>query len=61
MKVRHARLEWLIVNPQVALSCKNGFARQAGGVDYFFNPRLSFRGEGDYVLTQLYSGKKNYF
>jgi predicted porin len=32
-----------------------------GGVDYFFNPRLSFRGEADYVLTRLYSGTQNNF
>ena len=50
------------VNPQVANSSKNGFALQTGGgVDYYFNPRLSFRGEGDYVLTRLYSGNQNNF
>ena len=44
------------MNPQVANSGKNGFALQAGGgVDWFLNPRLSFRGEADYVHTQLYS------
>ena len=48
------------VNPQIANSGKNGFALQAGGgVDWFFNPRLSFRGEADYVHTQLYSDSQN--
>jgi len=58
----HALVGGAHVNPQVANSSKNGFAFQAGGgVDYFFNPRLSFRGEGDYVLTRLYSGTQNNF
>ena len=58
----HALVGGAHVNPQVANSSKNGFAFQAGGgVDYFFNPRLSFRGEGDYVLTRLYSGSQNNF
>ena len=58
----HALVGVAHVNPQVANSSKNGFALQAGGgVDYFFNPRLSFRGEGDYVLTRLYSGTQNNF
>jgi hypothetical protein len=58
----HALVGGAHVNPQVAGSSKNGFAFQVGGgVDYFFNPRLSFRGEGDYVLTRLYSGNQNNF
>jgi Outer membrane protein beta-barrel domain len=58
----HALVGGAHVNPQVAGSSKNGFAFQAGGgVDYYFNPRLSFRGEGDYVLTRLYSGNQNNF
>src|SRR5579863_3324220 len=58
----HALVGVVHVNPQIADSSKNGFALQAGGgVDYFFNPRLSFRGEGDYVLTRLYSGNQNNF
>jgi hypothetical protein len=58
----HALVGGVHVNPQVAGSSKNGFAFQVGGgVDYFFNPRLSFRGEGDYVLTRLYSGTQNNF
>jgi Outer membrane protein beta-barrel domain len=58
----HALVGGAHVNPQVANSSKNGVAFQAGGgVDYFFNPRLSFRGEGDYVLTRLYSSTQNNF
>jgi hypothetical protein len=58
----HALVGGAHVNPQVAHSSKNGLAFQAGGgVDYFFNPRLSFRGEADYVLTRLYSGTQNNF
>ena len=50
------------VNPQIANSSKNAFALQAGGgVDWFFNPRLSFRGEADFVHTQLYSDSQNNF
>jgi hypothetical protein len=50
------------VNPQIAASSKNSFALQAGGgIDWYFNPRLSFRGEVDYVLTQLYSDSQNNF
>jgi hypothetical protein len=50
------------LNPQIANSSKNGFAFQAGGgVDWFFNPRLSFRGDADYVRTQLYSDSQNNF
>lgn len=50
------------VNPQIAHSSKNGFALQTGGgVDYFINPRLSMRGEADYVRTQLYSDSQNNF
>lgn len=50
------------VNPQIAHSSKNAFALQAGGgIDWFFNPRLSFRGEADFVHTQLYSdAQSNY-
>jgi hypothetical protein len=52
----HVLVGWAHVNPQVANATKNGFALQAGGgIDWFFNPRLSFRGEADYVHTQLYS------
>jgi hypothetical protein len=48
------------VNPQIANSSKNSFALQTGGgIDWYFNPRLSFRGEADYVRTQLYSDTQN--
>jgi hypothetical protein len=44
------------VNPQTAYNSKNGFAVQAGGgVDYSVNPRLSMRGQVDYVFTRLYA------
>jgi len=56
----HALVGGAHVNPQVARSSKNGFAFQAGGgVDYYLNPRLSLRGEVDYVRTQLYSEGQN--
>ena len=48
------------MNPQIANSSKNSFALQAGGgIDWYFNPRLSFRGEADFVHTQLYSDSQN--
>ena len=50
------------VNPQVARESKNGFALQlGGGADWILNQRLSFRGEADYVRTQLYSSSQNNF
>ncbi|HSC45714.1 MAG TPA: outer membrane beta-barrel protein [Candidatus Acidoferrum sp.] len=56
----HALVGGVHVNPQTARSSKNGFAFQAGGgVDYFLNPRLSLRGEVDYVRTHLYSAWQN--
>jgi len=56
----HALVGGAHVNPQVARSSKNGFAFQTGGgVDYYLNPRLSLRGEVDYVRTQLYSEGQN--
>jgi hypothetical protein len=52
----------LHMNPQTAFSSRNGFAVQAGGgVDYFINPRLSMRGEGEYVRSQLYKSSQNNF
>jgi Outer membrane protein beta-barrel domain len=48
------------MNPQIANSSKISFALQAGGgIDWYFNPRLSFRGEADFVHTQLYSDSQN--
>jgi hypothetical protein len=56
----HALIGVAHVNPQVAGVGKNGFALQVGGgVDWLLNPRLSFRGEADYVRTQLYSESQN--
>jgi len=56
----HALVGGAHLNPQVARSSKNGFAFQAGGGgDYYLNPRLSLRGEVDYVRTQLYSEGQN--
>lgn len=50
------------MNPQIANASKNGFALQTGGgIDWFFNPRLSFRGDVDYVYTRLYSATQNNF
>ena len=58
----HALVGGVHVNPQVAHSSKNAFALQTGGgVDYYLNPRLSLRGQADYVLTRLYSGNQNNF
>ena len=46
--------------PQVAVGGQNGFAFQAGaGVDFRYNSRVSFRGEGDFVRSQLYSQSQN--
>jgi len=48
--------------PQTAAGGKNAFAVQAGGgVDYRYNPRLSFRLEGDYVYTKFFSQTQNNF
>ena len=56
----HALVGWTHVNPQTAAGSKNGFAVQAGGgLDYLLNPRLSLRGQVDYVLTRLYSQNQN--
>ncbi len=58
----HGLVGGLHMIPQTALGGKNGFALQAGaGVDLRFNGRLSFRVEGDYVRSQLYSETQNSF
>ena len=58
----HALVGGLHMIPQTAAGGKNGFAFQAGGgVDFRFNSRLSFRGEGDYVQSHLYSETQNNF
>jgi len=56
----HALVGGAHVNPQTAGNSKNGFALQAGGgVDWKLFPRVSLRGEGDYVHTQLYHSSQN--
>src|SRR5262245_60263358 len=56
----HVLVGGVHVNPQIANSGKNAFALQAGGgIDWYFNPRLSFRGEADFVHTQLYSDSQS--
>jgi hypothetical protein len=56
----HVLVGGVHVNPQIANSSKNAFALQTGGgIDWYLNPRLSFRGEADFVHTQLYSDSQN--
>lgn len=56
----HGLVGGLHMLPQTALGGKNGLAVQAGGgVDLRFNARLSFRMEGDYVRSRLYSQSQN--
>ena len=58
----HALVGGVHMNPQTALAGKNGFALQPGaGVDLRVNSRLSFRAEGDYVYSRLYSQSQNNF
>jgi hypothetical protein len=58
----HGLVGGLHMLPQTAAGGKNGFALQAGGgVDLRYNGRLSFRVEGDYVRSQLYSQSQNSF
>ena len=58
----HALVGGIHMNPQTAAGGRNGFALQAGGgADWRWNDRLSFRAEGDYVRTQLYSSSQNNF
>jgi hypothetical protein len=48
--------------PQTAAGGRNAFAVQAGGgVDYRYNPRVSFRLQGDYVRTSFFSQSQNNF
>jgi hypothetical protein len=48
--------------PQTAASGRNSFAVQAGGgADYRFNPRLSFRLQGDWLHTQFFGDSQNNF
>ncbi|HWZ99933.1 MAG TPA: hypothetical protein VN025_19405 [Candidatus Dormibacteraeota bacterium] len=58
----HALVGGLHMIPQTAVGGKNGFALQVGaGVDLRYNARLSFRVNGDYVRSQLYSQSQNNF
>ena len=46
--------------PQTAGNSRNSYSIQAGGgADYRWNPRVSFRFEGDYVLTGFFRQKQN--
>ncbi len=48
--------------PQIAEQSRNSYAIKAGGgADYRWNPRLSFRLEGDYVRTGFFHGSQNNF
>lgn len=48
--------------PQTAGNSKNSYSIQAGGgVDYRYNPRVSFRLETDYVRTGFFSQSQNDF
>jgi hypothetical protein len=48
--------------PQTEESGRNSFAVQAGGgADYRFNPRLSFRLQGDWLHTQFFGDSQNNF
>jgi opacity protein-like surface antigen len=48
--------------PQTAAGSRNSYSIKAGGgADYRWNPRLSFRLEGDYVRTGFFSQSQNNF
>jgi opacity protein-like surface antigen len=48
--------------PQIAGSSRNSYAIKAGGgADYHWNPRVSFRLEGDYVRTGFFKQSQNNF
>ena len=48
--------------PQTAAGSKNSYSIMVGGgADYRWNPRISFRGEGDYVLTGFFGKTQNCF
>ena len=48
--------------PQLAGQSKNSYSIQAGGgADYRWNPRISFRLEGDYVRTGFFKQSQNDF
>ncbi len=48
--------------PQTSAGSRNSYEIKAGGgADYRWNPRLSFRLEGDYVRTGFFHGSQNNF
>ena len=48
--------------PQTTAGSKNSYSIMAGGgADYRWNPRISFRAEGNYVLTGFFSKTQNCF
>lgn len=48
--------------PQIANQSRNSYVIKAGGgADYRWNPRISFRLEGDYVRTGFFSQSQNDF
>jgi opacity protein-like surface antigen len=48
--------------PQIAGQSRNSYALKAGGgADYRWNPRVSFRLEGDYVRTGFFKQSQNNF
>src|SRR5258706_5965812 len=48
------------VQPQVAGQSRNSYSIKAGGgADYRWNPRISFRLEGDYVRTRFFKQSQN--
>lgn len=56
----HFLVGGLHMTPEVINGGKNAFAFQGGaGVDFRYNSRISFRAEGDYVRSQLYSQSQN--
>ncbi|HJZ65886.1 MAG TPA: hypothetical protein VKD70_16280 [Candidatus Acidoferrum sp.] len=56
----HFLVGGLHMSPQVINGGQNAFAFQGGaGVDLRYNSRISFRVEGDYVRSQLYSQSQN--
>jgi len=58
----HAILGGAHEQPQIAGQSRNAYSIQAGGgADYRWNPRVSFRLEGDYVRTGFYSQSQNDF
>src|SRR5438876_225621 len=48
--------------PQFSGSSRNSYViKVGGGADYRWNPRISFRAEGDYVRTGFFSQSQNNF